>query len=132
MTTKEVQSDAHSLRRLVQLAQQDDCWSTVEGALRRGESASLDGVWGSSAAVAVGVLRSLNAPNLVVLLTAHPNELDAWADEIELFSSSGRHPAAIHHQIDAGDVARQFAGEEKSSTRDVIGCAEPRPRCAAA
>jgi len=66
------------------LAAQDD-FQSVLAALKRGRSATLDGAWGSSAALALGTL-ALDAPATVLVVLAHPRDVDAWAADLASFS----------------------------------------------
>ncbi|MFO0915996.1 MAG: transcription-repair coupling factor [Pirellulales bacterium] len=84
----EATPDRLRLLNLAAEAKQAECWSAVRAALAEGRSASMDGVWGSSAALAVGILGQLQTSGRIVLITAHPNELDDWADEISFFAGA--------------------------------------------
>jgi transcription-repair coupling factor (superfamily II helicase) len=57
----------------------------IVGALRAGRSATIDGAWGSSAALAAAAL-GLQAPQTVLIAIAHPRDLDAWAEDISSFA----------------------------------------------
>jgi transcription-repair coupling factor (superfamily II helicase) len=60
-------------------------FARVLAALESGKSATVDGTWGSSAALVSATLtRRTKSPVLVVI--AHPRELDAWAGDLETFS----------------------------------------------
>ena len=64
----------------------------VLAALERGESVSIDGAWGSSSALAAAALAA-QAPATVLVVIAHPRDLDAWAADLESFS--GIEPAIL-------------------------------------
>src|SRR4051812_31515195 len=59
--------------------------AVVEGLLR-GQSATIDGAWNSSAALTAATL-GLRAPATLLVVLAHPRDLDAWAGDIHSFSS---------------------------------------------
>lgn len=65
-------------------------FSAIESALQRGQSATIDGVWGSAAAL---VSASLIGEQPLLVVIAHPRDLDAWAGD--LLSFSGRTPAIL-------------------------------------
>jgi len=54
-------------------------------ALEQGRSATVDGAWGSSSALVSSAL-ALQAPATVVVVLAHPRDLDAWAGDLISFS----------------------------------------------
>lgn len=54
-------------------------------ALRAGHSGTLDGVWGSSCALAAASL-ARHAPSVLVVVCAHPSDVDAFVDDLRLFS----------------------------------------------
>ena len=72
--------------------------STSEGyaplaeTLRAGRSGAIDGAWGSSAALAVAALAGEAPPTLLVVI-AHPGDLDAWAGDLRSFV--GDHSAIL-------------------------------------
>lgn len=65
--------------------------SPVLDALARGHSATIDGAWGSAAALAAAALSGQASCVLVVI--AHPRDLDAWCGDLESFA--GREPAVL-------------------------------------
>jgi transcription-repair coupling factor (superfamily II helicase) len=64
---------------------------TVEGfhplvaALKNGHGATVDGAWGSSAALVAADL-GLHAPRTLVVVIAHPRDVDGWADDLASFA----------------------------------------------
>jgi transcription-repair coupling factor (superfamily II helicase) len=65
------------------LGAQDD-FQTILAALKEGRSATLDGAWGSSAALALATL-AREAPATVLIVLAHPREVDAWCADLASF-----------------------------------------------
>src|SRR5262245_1182077 len=59
-------------------------------ALRAGRSGTIDGAWGSSAALAAATLGT-GAPATLLVVLAHPHDLKGWADELRCFR--GARPA---------------------------------------
>src|SRR5215218_7677139 len=76
-----------SLADLPHLLQTAEGFAPLAAALRAGRSGTVDGAWGSAAALAV-LAREATGPVLVV--TAHPADLDAVASD--LFSLTGTRP----------------------------------------
>jgi transcription-repair coupling factor (superfamily II helicase) len=57
---------------------------TLLAALASGRSGTIDGAWGSSAALATALLVQ-HAPTTVLVVVAHPGTLDPWADDLTSF-----------------------------------------------
>src|SRR5262245_50323621 len=62
-------------------------WGLLRAAVRRGESGTIDGAWGSSAAVAVAAL-SADAPSPVLVVLPAVADLDPWADDLASFTGT--------------------------------------------
>src|SRR6516225_210002 len=81
-------TDAPTLERLGDLPallQQAEGWQALVQALQSGQSGTVDGAWGSSAALSAATL-SLQSPTTVLVVLAHPADLETWADELAGFS----------------------------------------------
>ena len=77
---------AESLGDLPALMRALDGFLPLVETLRAGRSGTIDGAWGSSAALtAATVALSSSTPLLIVL--AHPNDLPIWSDELRSFSA---------------------------------------------
>ncbi len=70
-----------SLADLPRLLQSAEGFDPLAEALRAGRSGTVDGAWGSSAALAVATL-AREAPGPVLVAIAHPGDLDAWAGDL--------------------------------------------------
>ena len=81
------QSELAGLRDLARLVQRTEGFHPLVAALKNGHGATVDGAWGSSASLAAAAL-GLHAPKTLLIVVAHPRDLDAWADDIETFSGS--------------------------------------------
>jgi transcription-repair coupling factor (superfamily II helicase) len=66
------------LPRLIQAAER---FAPLAQGLRAGLSGAVDGAWGSSAALAVAAL-AREAPSSVLIVIAHPGDLDSWVADI--------------------------------------------------
>lgn len=64
-------------------------FAAVIGALRAGGAGTVDGAWGSSAALSVATLAA-EAPSTVLVVLAHPGDMESWAGDLESFT--GRRP----------------------------------------
>src|SRR5579872_886902 len=62
-----------------------DGFVPLGGALRAGQSGTIDGAWGSSAALVAATLAGEASATLLVVL-AHPRDVAGWADEIAGFA----------------------------------------------
>ena len=69
---------------------QAENFEPLVAALQQGQSATVDGAWGSSAGLVAAAL-ALQAPAPVLVVLAHPRDLDAWAGD--LLSFSGLRPS---------------------------------------
>jgi transcription-repair coupling factor (superfamily II helicase) len=81
-----------NLADLPHLLQVNDGFDAVLAALKRGRGATVDGAWGSSAALVAGTL-ALETPHTLLVVIAHPRDLDAWSGD--LFSFTGLRPAIL-------------------------------------
>jgi len=76
-----------SFAELGELLREGPGFADVLAALGRGQAGTLDGAWGSSAALAAAALAQVAArPTLVVI--AHPGDIDTWTDDIETFAAA--------------------------------------------
>ncbi|MFO0812839.1 MAG: transcription-repair coupling factor [Gemmatales bacterium] len=84
-----------------QLLRHSPGMAAVLAALQRGESATIDGAWGSSAALAAATIAQ-SYSTLVVL--PHPGDLDTWADDLETFL--GYRPTQVPDRDEPGQRLR--------------------------
>src|SRR5262245_48388889 len=91
-TTTLTPSALDSLQRLTELAQHVEGFPTILDALKRGHSATIDGAWGSSATLAAAAL-ARHAPRTLLLVLAHPRDVDGVAEELTGFT--GTRPAVF-------------------------------------
>src|SRR5436189_2180239 len=77
---------------LVSIIEQADGFPALLEALRAGRSGTIDGAWGSSAALAVAAL-ARHVPGTLLVAIAHPRDLDGWATDLASFS--GSHPLIL-------------------------------------
>src|SRR5438445_8887543 len=81
-----------SLKDLTRAVQTAEGFHPLVAALKNGHSATVDGAWGSSAALVAAAL-GLHAQGTVLVVLAHPRDMDGWADD--LFGFSGLHPGVF-------------------------------------
>jgi transcription-repair coupling factor (superfamily II helicase) len=73
-----------SFTKLPGLLRENTAFQQVLTALQRQEAGTIDGAWGSSAALAAAAIAEVHpAPTLIVL--AHAGDLDTWATDVETF-----------------------------------------------
>ncbi|HEY7309405.1 MAG TPA: CarD family transcriptional regulator, partial [Gemmataceae bacterium] len=74
-----------SLSHLPELLARTEGFPAVLSALRMGRSVTVDGAWGSSAALATAAL-ARHAPRTLLVVLAHPRDLDGWIGDLHSFS----------------------------------------------
>ncbi len=60
-------------------------FAPLVSALQKGQAGTIDGTWHSAAALAVGAL-SKHAPATLLVVLAHPRDLDSWAEDLASFT----------------------------------------------
>lgn len=92
-------SEAFTFHDLPALLRQSPGFAALQAALARGQAGTIDGAWGSSAALsAAAIAQGRSAPTLIVL--AHPGDLDSWCDDLETFL--GQRPIQVPGRDDPG------------------------------
>ncbi len=93
MTTATADAPAGTtLRTLVGLVAASDGWAGLRAALAAGQSGTVDGAWGSSAALAAAALAA-DCPGTLLVVVPHPSDLSPWAEDVAGFA--GARPAAL-------------------------------------
>jgi transcription-repair coupling factor (superfamily II helicase) len=88
MTTATLAAPADAgLRALPALLSESEGWAEVRAALAAGHSGTIDGAWGSSAALAAAAL-SLDVPGTLLVVVPNPAHADPWADDLASFTGS--------------------------------------------
>jgi transcription-repair coupling factor (superfamily II helicase) len=80
---------AETLADLPDLLQAAEGWAELRAALTARRSGTIDGAWGSAAALAAATL-ARSAPATVLVVLAHPGDVDPWS--LDLQSFAGRPP----------------------------------------
>jgi transcription-repair coupling factor (superfamily II helicase) len=80
------------LKELTGLLENAEGFRPLLAALKRNRSGTVDGAWGSSAALAVAALAN-HVPRTLLVVLAHPRDLDGWAADLAAFS--GRPPVVF-------------------------------------
>src|SRR4051812_7196595 len=75
------------LRALPDVLQTTEGWAELRAALAAGRSGTVDGAWGSSAALAASALATDCAGTLLVVV-ATPADVEPWAEDIASFLGS--------------------------------------------
>jgi transcription-repair coupling factor (superfamily II helicase) len=100
---------------------------SVLSALGRGHSATVDGAWGSSAALAAAALAQ-HAPCTVLVVIAHPRDLDGWAGDLASFSGLAPllFPAWDDFRDRADNAVDEIAGQRLRILRQLESPEPPR------
>src|SRR5262245_3379026 len=73
------------LRDLFDLLERAEGFAALQESLRAGKSGTIDGAWGSSAALAVATL-ARHVPQTLLVVLAHPSDVDGWLADLASFS----------------------------------------------
>jgi transcription-repair coupling factor (superfamily II helicase) len=74
-----------SLKDLTRTVQTAEGFHPVVAALKNGHGATVDGAWGSSAGLVAAAL-GLHAPRTLLVVLAHPRDLDGWVEDLASFA----------------------------------------------
>ena len=112
---------------LVDRLERQEGFSEIVAELRAGHAATLDGVWGSSCALAAATL-ARHAPGPLVVVLPHQDDIDETVDDLALFTplTPERFPAwesllderVIHDEVfgDRVRVMKLLAGPSRPSS----------------
>ncbi|HLN29721.1 MAG TPA: transcription-repair coupling factor [Gemmataceae bacterium] len=75
------------LKDLTRIIQAAEGFHPVVAALKNGHGGAVDGAWGSSAALATAAL-GLHAPAALLVVIAHPHDLDGWTEDLAGFAGA--------------------------------------------
>ncbi len=101
-------------------------FAPIAAALRKRESATVDGAWNSSAALVAATL-GLQSPQTLLIVLAHPRDLDFWTED--LVSFTGIRPLlfpAWDSLPTAETVLDETGGQRLRLLRQLEGAAPPR------
>ena len=101
---------------------ESDGWAGLRAALSAGQSGTIDGAWGSSAALAAATLAA-DAPGTLLVVVPNPADADPWAND--LHSLFGTRPAVFER---VGRVARLRQQREARLNRRVAASPPPATR----
>ncbi len=79
--------DLETLKDVTRLVQSVEGFHPIVAALQHGRGAVVDGAWGSSAALVTAAL-GRHAPRTLLVVIAHPRDLDTWADDLHRFAGA--------------------------------------------
>jgi transcription-repair coupling factor (superfamily II helicase) len=79
------QSLPNALRDLPGWLETAEDFALITDALRKGQAATVDGAWNSSASLVAATV-GLDAPKTLLIVLAHPRDLDAWAEDLVSFT----------------------------------------------
>src|SRR5437588_7797472 len=75
------------LEDLTQLMRAVEGFTPLTEALKAGRSGTIDGAWGSSAALAAAALGQ-QAPSTLLIVLAHPRDTDGWVEDVAGFAGT--------------------------------------------
>ncbi|HEX4592521.1 MAG TPA: CarD family transcriptional regulator, partial [Gemmataceae bacterium] len=113
-----------SLADLPHLLQTAEGFAPLAEALRAGQSGSVDGAWGSAAALAIAALTH-EAPEPVLVVIPHPADLDALAGDLR--SLTGVSPASFPALDSLPDERPRFDAAASTRLRLIQSLSRPEP-----
>jgi transcription-repair coupling factor (superfamily II helicase) len=115
-----------SLKDLTRLVQSAEGFHPLVAALKNGHGATVDGAWGSSSALVTAAL-GLHAPRTLLVVIAHPRDLDGWGEDLASFAGVRPivFPAWDSLPTDT-TVADEVAGQRLRILKQLEGGAPPR------
>jgi transcription-repair coupling factor (superfamily II helicase) len=78
-------SAIENLKDVTRVIQSAQGFHGLTASLLNGHGATVDGVWGSSGGLVIAAL-GIHAPKTVLVVIAHPRDLDSWVEDIASFS----------------------------------------------
>ncbi len=101
-------------------------FAPLVAALKKGQAATIDGTWHSAAALAVGALAK-NAPATLLVVLAHPRDLDAWAEDLASFTGMTSHVFPAWDSLPNKETVRDdIGGQRLRMIRRLDGDTPPR------
>jgi transcription-repair coupling factor (superfamily II helicase) len=99
-------------------------FAALTDALGHGRSATVDGAWGSSAGLVTAAL-ARRAPSTVLVVIAHPRDLDPWAGDLASFAGA---PPALFPAWDGkpGGLVDEVAGQRLRLLKQLSSARPPR------
>src|SRR5205814_2855645 len=107
-----------SLKDLTRLVQTAEGFHPVVAALKNGQSATVDGAWGSSGALVAGAL-GLHAPRTLLVVVAHPRDADGWVEDIATFA--GMRPVTFPAWDNPPVVAPSETVPQQAAAAEIAG-----------
>src|SRR5690349_7943253 len=98
----------------------------IVAALKQGHGATVDGAWGSSAALAAATLGQ-EAPRTLLVVIAHPRDTDSWVEDVASFA--GVRPVvfpAWENLPNADTVVDELATQRLRLLKQLQGGSPPR------
>jgi transcription-repair coupling factor (superfamily II helicase) len=115
-----------SLNDLTSVLKTAEGFQGLLGALKQGHGATVDGAWGSSAALTAAAL-GLEAPRTLLVVIAHPRDTDSWVEDVATFA--GVRPVvfpAWENLHGADTVVDELAAQRLRLLRQLQGGSPPR------
>ena len=115
-----------NLKDLTRIVQRAEGFHPLVAALQKGRGATVDGTWGSSGALVAAAL-GLHAPHTLLVVIAHPRDLDGWVEDVASFA--GVRPEvfpALDHRPGDSSLIDEAAGQRLRVLRQLETGEPPR------
>ncbi len=113
------------LTALSGLIRRAEGFAAVLAALQQGHSATVDGAWGSSAALVAAALAQ-DTPHTLLVVIAHPRDVDGWVGDLASFSGLRPIVFPAWDNQPGDDPADEIASQRLRILRQLEGANPPR------
>lgn len=97
------------LKELPPWLEASEGFAPVLAALKSRHAATIDGAWHSAAALSVGAI-ARHAPATVLVVLAHPRDLDSWAEDLASFTGIASHVFPAWDSLPTKETVRDDTG----------------------
>ncbi|HEV8062801.1 MAG TPA: transcription-repair coupling factor [Gemmataceae bacterium] len=115
-----------NLKDVTRAIQHAQGFHALTAALLNGRGATVDGVWGSSGGLVIAAL-GLHAPQTMLVVIAHPRDVDPWVEDIASFAGARPVVFPAWDQMAGEDMkVDEIAGQRLRVLTQLVGDNPPR------
>src|SRR5262245_50584227 len=87
-------------------------FAPILAALKKNDAATVDGAWNSAAALTAATI-GLHAPKTLLIVLAHPRDLDIWDEDLVSFTGLRPHVFPAWDQLPSQDTVLDEVGGQR-------------------